>query len=137
MVCVLIGLCLVGFVISSYFTGVAYHWVRPETSWIPAICRMGEQACAAIVFTPRARIFGVPNSVLGQLFYAALATAALSGALDRAPPYYALLCASGATVLLGVYLTWSLLFVTRVNCVLCFTSHTINLVLFVTLLVRP
>ena len=133
MVWILIGLCLVGFVISSYFTGVAYHWVRPDTRWIPAICRMGEQTCAAIVFTPRARVFGLPNSVLGQLFYAALATTAVSGALDRPPPYYALLVASGATVLLGVYLTWSLLFVTRVNCVLCFTSHAINLVLFVML----
>ena len=130
MLWVLIGLCLVGFVISSYFTGVAYRRIRPDTRWIPAICRMGEQTCATIVFTPRARVFGLPNSVLGQLFYAALATTAASGALNQAPPYFALLGASGATVLLGIYLTWSLLFVTRVNCVLCFTSHAINLILF-------
>ena len=130
MVWVLIGLCLIGFVISSYFTGVAYHWVRPDTRWIPAICRMGEQTCATIVFTPRARVFGLPNSVLGQLFYAALATVALTGARDQSLPYYTLLGASGVTVLLGAYLTYSLLFITRVNCVLCFTSHAINLVLF-------
>ena len=47
-----------------------------------------------------------------------------------------LLGASGVTVLLGLYLTYSLLFVTRVNCVLCFTSHAINVVLFVMLLWR-
>ena len=40
-------------------------------------------------------------------------------------------------MLLGAYLTYSLLFVTRVNCVLCFTSHAINRVVFVILLWRP
>ena len=54
MVWVLVGLCVVGFGISSYFTGVAYHWVRPDTRWIPAVCRMGKQTCATIVFTFRA-----------------------------------------------------------------------------------
>ena len=42
MVWVLVGLCVVGFGISSYFTGVAYHWVRPDTRWIPAVCRLGQ-----------------------------------------------------------------------------------------------
>ena len=134
---VLVGLCLIGFGISSYFTGVAYHWVRPDTVWIPAICRMGEQTCATIVFTPRARVFGVPNSVLGLLFYATLGTVTMSGGLDETLVRVVLLCAGGVTVLLGLYLTYSLLFVTRVNCVLCFTSHAINLVLFVVLLWRP
>ena len=137
MVWVLIGLCLLGFGISSYFTGVAYHWVRPDTRWIPAICRMGEQTCATIVFTPRARVFGLPNSVLGQLFYATLAVVAVSGALGDPLVRLVWLSVSGVTVLLGLYLTYSLLFVTRVNCVLCFTSHAINLVLFVILLWRP
>ena len=137
MVWVLIGLCLLGFGISSYFTGVAYRWVRPDTRWIPAICRMGEQTCATIVFTPRARVFGLPNSVLGQLFYVTLAVVAVSGALGDPLVRLVWLSVSGVTVLLGLYLTYSLLFVTRVNCMLCFTSHAINLVLFVILLWRP
>ena len=137
MVWVLIGLCLVGFGVSSYFTGVAYHWVRPDTRWIPAICRMGEQTCATIVFSPQARVFGVPNSVFGQLFYASLALVAGSGGLDEPLIRLVLLSASGGTVLLGLYLTYSLLFVARVNCVLCFTSHAINLVLLAILLWRP
>ena len=137
MVWVLIGLCLVGVGISSYFTGVAYHWVRPDTRWIPAICRMGEDTCATIVFTPRARVFGVPNSVLGQLFYTALAILAVAGGLDEPWIRLVLLGFSGVTVMLGVYLTYSLLFVTRVNCVLCFTSHALNLVVFVILLRWP
>jgi uncharacterized membrane protein len=133
MLWILVGLCLLGAAISSYFTGVAYHWVRPDTRWVPAVCRMGEASCATIVFTPRARVFGVPNSVLGLLFYVVLAVAALTGALDAALPRQLLLAASLGTVALGIYLTYSLLFVTRVNCVLCFTSHAINAVLFVLL----
>ena len=131
MVWVLTGLCVVGFGISSYFTGVAYHWVRPDTRWIPAVCRMGEKTCATIVFTPRARVFGVPNSVLGLLFYTTLAVVAISGGLDDRGVLLVCLGASGLTVLVGIYLTYTLLFVTRVNCVLCFTSHAINLVLFI------
>ena len=137
MVWVLVGLCVVGFGISSYFTGVAYHWVKPDTRWIPAFCRMGEHTCATIVFTPRARVFGVPNSVLGQLFYATLAIVAAAGGLGDGLIRLVLLGFSGVTVVLGAYLTYSLLFVTRVNCVLCFTSHAINLVVFVILLWRP
>jgi hypothetical protein len=37
------------------------------------------------------------------------------------------------TVALGVFLTTSLLFITRVPCVLCFTSHALNLMLAVLL----
>ena len=137
MIWILVGLCVVGFGIASYFTGVAYHWVRPDTRWIPAVCRMGEQTCATIVFTPRARVFGVPNSVLGQLFYPLLAVVAVTGGLNEPLIRLVLLGASGVTVLLGAYLTYSLLFVTRVNCVLCFTSHALNVVVFVILLWQP
>ena len=137
MVWILIGLCLVGFGISSYFSGVAYNWVKPDTRWIPAVCRMGEQTCATIVFTPRARVFGVPNSVLGQLFYTTLATVAGADGLDEPGIRLVLFGVSGVTVVLGAYLTYSLLFVTPVNCVLCFTSHAINLILFVVLLWWP
>ena len=137
MLWVLLVLCLAGAVISSYFTGVAYHWVRPDARWIPPVCRMGEATCASIVFTPRARVFGVPNSLLGQIYYVALAAAAGGGLLAAPLPYRLLVVASGVTVLLGVYLSYSLLFVTRVPCVLCFTSHAINGVLFVLLVLWP
>ena len=41
---------------------------------------------------------------------------------------------SVATVLLGIYLTHSLIFRTRIPCRLCFTSHGINAVIFLLLL---
>ena len=129
----IVFLSLIGFLISSYFTAVSYRWIRPDEKWIPAFCRLGERTCATIVFTSRARVFGLPNSVLGQVFYAALVIGALTGRFEGGPLTLYLL-ASLVTVALGAYLTYSLLFLTRVPCKLCFTSHFINLVIFIMLL---
>jgi uncharacterized membrane protein len=132
-------LCLLAalsFLISTYFTAVSYHWVQPDATWLPSFCRMGERTCASIVFTPRARVFGIPNSVLGQVFYTVLIAAVLGDFLFTRPFVYFFLLGSFLTVLLGVYLTYSLLFLTRVPCKLCFTSHGINLVIFVLLVIQ-
>lgn len=130
MTVALVGLAAVGLVISSYFTAVAYRWMRADARWVPPFCRLGEATCASIVFTPQARVFGVPNSLLGQIYYASLLAGAPAGALDEPWMRIAWLGASLVTVGLGLYLTWSLLFMTRVPCVLCFTSHGINAVIF-------
>jgi uncharacterized membrane protein len=127
-------LSVIGLLISSYFTAISYRWIRPDEKWIPAFCRLGERTCASIVFTPRARVFGLPNSVLGQVFYAALVIGGLAGRLEGGALTLYLL-ASLVTVALGAYLTYSLLFLTRVPCTLCFTSHLINLVIFIMLLI--
>ncbi len=133
---ILIGLsAALSFLISSYFTAVAYRWITPDANWIPSFCRMGEQTCASIVFTPRARVFGLPNSLLGQVFYLALLTAVGGDFLFTKPFVYVYLLASLVTVLLGMYLSYSLLFMTRVPCKLCFTSHGINLVIFILLVI--
>lgn len=127
-------LSLVGLLVSSYFTAVSYRWIEPDEAWIPSFCRMSRATCASIVDTPRARVFGIPNSVLGQIYYLALLGGLGGGVLFAAPFYSFYLLASGLTVLLAVYLTYSLLFWTRVPCILCLTSHAINVVLFITLL---
>tara|TARA_B100000029_G_C17104896_1_gene789315 strand:+ start:183 stop:593 length:411 start_codon:yes stop_codon:yes gene_type:complete len=134
MVWTLVGLAGAGFVISSYVTGVAFRWVRPDARWVPPVCRMEEETCALVVFTPQARLFGPPNSVLGQLFYVALAVAVLTGALEAEGPRLVLQAVSLGTVLLGGYLTYALLFINRVHCVLCYLSHVINVGVFVLLL---
>ncbi len=127
-------LAALSFLISSYFTAVAYRWVNPNAGWIPSFCRMGETTCASIVFTPRARVFGLPNSLLGQVFYLALIAAVVGDFLFTKPLVYFYLLASLVTVFLGMYLSYSLLFITRVPCKLCFTSHAINLAIFILLL---
>ncbi len=123
-----------GLVIASYFTAVAYRWTRPDARWIPAFCRMEERTCASVVFTPSARVFGPPNSLLGQVFYAALLAGAVSGSLTH-PRLWPLYLAAGlVSVGLGVYLSHALLFVLRVPCPLCFASHGINAVICLLLL---
>lgn len=134
MLAILIALLsALGLLIATYFTALAYRWVQPDAVWVPHFCQLGEESCAAIVFTPRARLLGVPNSLLGQLYYLSLLLAAGGGMLGQTGLLQALLAASALTVAMGAYLTYSLLFVTRVNCRLCFASHAINLALLVLL----
>jgi uncharacterized membrane protein len=128
-------LSAISFLIATYFTAVSYRWIDPEAAWIPSFCRMGERTCASIVFTPRARVLGIPTSVLGQLFYLVLMAGILGKFIFSSPFFYFYLAGSLLTVLLGVYLTYSLLFLTRVPCKLCFTSHGINLVIFILMLI--
>lgn len=125
---------LVGLAIASYFTAVAYRWVGPDAHWMPRFCRLDEKTCASVVFTDQARVFGPPNSVFGQVYYAALIAAALAGLLGKAPWSHGLLAAAAVTVCLAGYLTYSLMWVLRVPCRLCFMSHAINVVIFALLL---
>ena len=134
MLLLLVTLCTGGFLISGYFVGVTFQWVKPDTHWLPPVCRMGQDTCSVVVFTRQARIFGPPNAVLGLLYYLLLAAAAIGGGLDEPFVRLTLLGVSATTVGLGLFLTYSLLFVLRVRCVLCFTSHMVNLALFVVLL---
>jgi uncharacterized membrane protein len=127
-------LSVISFLIATYFTAVSFRWIDPEAAWIPSFCRMGERTCASIVFTPRARVLRIPNSVLGQIFYLILVAGILGDFIFSSLLFYFYLAGSLLTVLLGIYLTYSLLFLTRVPCKLCFTSHGINLAIFILLL---
>lgn len=122
-------LAAVGLAIASYFTAVAWRWTAPDARWIPALCRLEERTCAAIVFTPSARVFGPPNSLLGQVFYAALLAGAACGRLADPGLWPFFFGASLVTVCLGVHLSYVLLFVLRAPCPLCFASHGINAVI--------
>ena len=123
------SLAAVGLVIASYFTAVAFHWMTPATRWIPSFCRLEERTCASVIFTPSARVFGPPNSLLGQLFYLALLAGTVSDWLTDPRLWTLYLGVSLLTVGFGVYLSYALLFVLRVPCPLCFTSHGINAVI--------
>ena len=62
MAALLIAFSVVGFVIATYFTSVTYNWSRADARWIPAFCRLNEASCGSIVFTPRARVFGLEQA---------------------------------------------------------------------------
>jgi uncharacterized membrane protein len=84
------------------------------------------------VQTPYARVFGIPNSLLGIIYYLLVilwATAPRSFSL-----LWALIGAGVATVLLGFYLIYSLLYELRTHCPLCYMAHAVNAALLVLLI---
>jgi len=117
-------LSVAGLWISIYFTGVFYKWFEPDVFWIPKVCRLDEKSCLNVLQTPRAKIFGIPNSAFGILLYTYIL-------LDLVlfSPVIGLIFVTLALVR-SFYLAYSLLFITKIPCPLCFTSHGINLVLF-------
>jgi len=120
-------LCGTGLWISFYFTGVSYKWFSANVKWIPQVCRLKEATCQLVLETPRAKLFGIPNSVFGIGLYTYLIFFFLGMPLSWVVGFVAVVLA----VIRSIYLAYSLIFVTRIPCLLCFTSHLINLLLFI------
>jgi uncharacterized membrane protein len=97
----------------------------------------GEIRGPSVVKSPRAHLFGVPNSLLGSLYYPAVAVTVW---LVRSPlAAVVLLLVVLAAAATSVVLAYSLLFITRRECPFCWTSHAVNwalLVLYGLLFVR-
>ncbi len=126
----LIVLSSLGLLISTYFTCISFGWCRHDSAWMPRFCRMEKETCGAIVFTWRARLFGIPNSLLGQFYYLGIITGVLLGRFSHDSFLQMFLVASAITVLVAIYLTYSLFIVIRVRCHLCLASHGINTIIF-------
>lgn len=135
-------LAAVGLWDAFYFTFAYYGRVR-KARWVPAIlCAREGSNCVTVVQTPYARVFGVPNSLLGIFFYFAviawvvfaawMETEANPAGLHLVVLFGELLIAAAAlAVLLGVYLIYSLIAKLRTHCPLCYTGHAINAALLV------
>jgi uncharacterized membrane protein len=135
-------LSLAGLSDALYFT-FAYYGRIKKARWVPEIlCAREGSSCVTVVQTPYARVFGVPNSVLGLFYYALLMGWTLGGRriAERVPwMTWALIVISGLTVALGAYLIGALRRRLHVDCPLCYTAHAINAALFVLLILleRP
>ena len=87
----------------------------------------GELDEPSVVETPRARLFGgVPNAAIGVLYYTLVITGVW---IPGAAAAIAIAAGSLAAALTSVVLAYSLLFVTRMPCRYCWTSHLLNWVL--------
>lgn len=84
----------------------------------------GEVKGPSVVKTPRAHLFGVPNSLLGALYYPGLAVAVwlARGAIAEV---VLLVVALGAAAT-SAYLAYSLIYITRRECPYCWTAHLVN-----------
>ena len=85
----------------------------------------GELTEESVVQSPRARLYGgIPNALLGVLYYPAVGIAIW---LVRTPAAAALLAAAiGLAATTSLVLAYSLLFVTKRPCPYCWTGHAIN-----------
>ncbi len=136
MLVILASLAVVGLAIATYFTAVALHWITANARWIPIFCRMDHTTCASVIFTRSARLFGPPNSLLGQIYYVTLIIAIGLDWLIDVRVWRVFVATSLVTVGLAVYLSYTLLVTLKVPCPLCFTSHGINTVIFGLLLLN-
>jgi uncharacterized membrane protein len=127
-----------------YFTLAYYGRIR-KARWVPEIfCAREDSSCVTVVRTPYARVLGVPNSLLGVIYYVLLLvwimfvprSVSISGHVLR--PFESLglllLGASLCTVVLGFYLIYALRRILHTHCPLCYAAHAINIVLFVLLI---
>ncbi len=142
----IIALSLAGLWESFYFTFAYYGHVK-QARWVPAIlCAREGSNCVTVVQTPYARVFGVPNSLLGIVYYASLIFWAVAGQSYafvfrlRMTEYLLsltglLIAASAVTVTLGIYLIYALLKELHTHCPLCYTAHAINLTILILLII--
>ena len=130
----IVVLSLVGLWNAFYFTFAYYGRVK-KARWIPEIlCAREGSSCVTVVQTPYARVVGLPNSLLGIIYYAVLILWTAVSALAPAWFIWLLIAASAVTVVLGFYLVYALNVKLRTHCPLCYMGHAINAMLFVLLI---
>lgn len=127
------SLSAIGLLISVYFALMFHNILSPDSTLIPKVCRMQKSSCVSILASREARLLGIQNFYPGMVYYGLILLWIFES--DRVEWFTGFLkIASGLTVLAGLYLTFSLLFKLKVRCVLCLTSHGINFLLFLILI---
>lgn len=89
----------------------------------PNTCRLEQGGCAALFRTRAAALLGVPNALLGLMFYPSMA----AGVLLEVPPSL-LLAASFLPLAMSAFLARTLLR-ERLECRICWAGHLTNVVL--------
>ncbi len=127
-------LSVIGFYISLYFTLVHFRIVSSLKFPLPKVCRLSDDACSLITQTKYARVLGLPNFVYGLFYYTFL----IFLVIFEAKGYIKIVAEVIAWLVvgLGVYLSYVLVKVLKVNCVLCFISHILNLIIAILLYLK-
>src|SRR4249920_3187788 len=68
----LVALSSIGLLISLYFTLIYYRVITSDPRFLPRFCTLSEGACRTIMDAPQARLFGLPNSLIGLFYYSLL-----------------------------------------------------------------
>lgn len=140
-----IALSIAGLADSLYFTFAYYGRVR-NSRWVPQVlCAREGSSCVTVVRTPYGSVFGVPNSLLGILYYGLLILWAVAwqsasltiriGMASYSITFTDLLIAvASATVILGFYLVFALRRILHTDCPFCYAAHVINVLVLVLLI---
>jgi uncharacterized membrane protein len=107
-----------------------YYLVLPAWLTGPEVCQMEAGGCAVLFRSPRARLIGVPNALLGVMLYILLAIGLLAHW-----PAWLLFAMMLPAVAMSAVLGYSL--ITRhLECRICWAGHIANAILLVTLFLR-
>ena len=131
---VLIGLVLVGFLISLYFTLVYLDISIPVIDSVANFCRLDTRQCQKVIETESSHLFGVANFVLGLFYYTVLFIYLILPAAISWIFFILVAMASWTVVILSLYLAFELRYVLKIPCRLCFTVHGINVIIAVLIL---
>jgi uncharacterized membrane protein len=113
-------------------TAALYGHYRVLPGWLtgPEVCLMEDGGCAVLFRSPRSRLLGVPNALLGVMLYVLLA----AGLLLRWPAVLLFVMTLPA-VAMSAFLGRSLL-ANHLQCRICWTGHMANAVLALALAMR-
>jgi uncharacterized membrane protein len=107
-----------------------HYYVLPAWLTGPEVCRLEDGGCAVLFRSPRSRLLGVPNALLGVMLYVLLAVGMLHGW-----PALWLFIMTLPAIAMSAFLGWSLL--TRgLQCRICWTGHFANAALALTLALK-
>jgi len=123
------GAVLVG-VAASAAALYGHYLVLPGWLTGPEICKLEHGGCAVLFRSPRSRLLGVPNALLGILLYVILAAGLWLGWSPRL-----LWLLTLPAVAMSAFLGYSLIANGR-ECRICWAGHIANAVLFVLFVVR-
>ncbi len=122
---IIIILCVIGFAVSLYGFFIEEQ-LKKDPNYKP-ICDISDKAsCSKPFKSSFSRMFGISNTIVGMLFYAAIAFFAWFGL------YQLVLIGSAAACLVSLYLAYILYAKIRTLCLICTTTYLINGMLLLT-----
>ena len=124
----------IGLYIALYFTLVYYRLVDADTALVPSFCRMDEGTCQLVIRHPDAQLSGLPNSLLGIVFYILVLSVGIGAGGELL--FHFVRWLAWAAILLAAYLMYSLFFRVKATCPLCLASHAISLTIALLLTFR-
>jgi uncharacterized membrane protein len=106
-------------------TAALYGHYRVLPGWLtgPEVCLMDDGGCAVLFRSPRSRLLGIPNALLGVTLYALLAMGLLAHW-----PAWLLFVMTLPAVAMSVVLGYSLI-TRKLECRICWTGHVANAIL--------